>query len=125
MTVSMYSRLAVCRGRWECGLSWDLVTSVINGVVADGWWPMSCGRGWLPPAGQPVRPVSDWSVERIAGATGFGTAANFRTICRREVGVTPTAYRKSHGPSGSACRQERPGVLMKDRDHFTTETGPR
>ncbi|MGA5506599.1 GlxA family transcriptional regulator [Streptomyces umbrinus] len=39
---------------------------------------------------------SDWSVERIAGATGFGTAANFRTIFRREVGVTPTAYRKTH-----------------------------
>ncbi|MEU9784071.1 helix-turn-helix domain-containing protein [Streptomyces phaeochromogenes] len=44
---------------------------------------------------------SDWSVERIAGATGFGTAANFRNIFRREVGVTPTAYRKSHGPSSS------------------------
>ncbi|MFD0548712.1 GlxA family transcriptional regulator [Streptomyces rectiviolaceus] len=41
--------------------------------------------------------ASDWSVERIAGATGFGSAANFRTIFRREVGVTPTAYRKSHG----------------------------
>ncbi|GGS15484.1 AraC family transcriptional regulator [Streptomyces aureoverticillatus] len=45
---------------------------------------------------------SDWSVERIAGETGFGTAANFRTIFRREVGVTPTAYRTSHTPSGSA-----------------------
>ncbi|MFE9645535.1 helix-turn-helix domain-containing protein [Streptomyces sp. NPDC006365] len=54
--------------------------------------------------------TSDWSVERIAGATGFGTAANFRTGFRREVGVTPAAYRKSHGPSGSACRQGRPGV---------------
>ncbi|MGW7069361.1 GlxA family transcriptional regulator [Streptomyces sp. NPDC054855] len=41
--------------------------------------------------------ASDWSVERIAGATGFGSAANFRTIFRREVGVTPTAYRKLHG----------------------------
>lgn len=41
--------------------------------------------------------ASDWSVERIAGATGFGSAANFRTIFRREVGVTPTAYRKQHG----------------------------
>lgn len=40
---------------------------------------------------------SDLSVERIAGATGFGSAANFRTIFRREVGVTPTAYRKQHG----------------------------
>lgn len=41
--------------------------------------------------------VSDWSVERVAGATGFGSAANFRSIFRREVGVTPTAYRKQHG----------------------------
>ncbi|MFD5701530.1 GlxA family transcriptional regulator [Streptomyces lasiicapitis] len=39
--------------------------------------------------------TSDWSVERIAGEAGFGTAANFRTLFRREVGVTPTAYRTS------------------------------
>ncbi|MFJ5266051.1 GlxA family transcriptional regulator [Streptomyces sp. NPDC088387] len=45
---------------------------------------------------------SDWSVERVAGASGFGTAANFRTIFRREVGMTPSAYRKSHVESGSA-----------------------
>ncbi|MFI6694263.1 GlxA family transcriptional regulator [Streptomyces sp. NPDC050433] len=38
---------------------------------------------------------SDWSVERIAGATGFGTASNFRTLFRRELGMTPTAYRTS------------------------------
>ncbi|MWA15313.1 helix-turn-helix domain-containing protein [Streptomyces sp. BA2] len=43
--------------------------------------------------------ASDWSVEKIAGATGFGSAANFRTLFRREVGVTPTAYRKLHGPA--------------------------
>ncbi|MFC5232377.1 GlxA family transcriptional regulator [Pseudonocardia zijingensis] len=43
--------------------------------------------------------VSDWSVERIAAATGFGTAANFRSVFRREVGATPTAYRKRHGAS--------------------------
>ncbi|MFE6165271.1 GlxA family transcriptional regulator [Streptomyces sp. NPDC056486] len=41
--------------------------------------------------------ASDWSVEKIAGAVGFGSAANFRTIFRREVGVTPSAYRKQHG----------------------------
>ncbi|KAF4409191.1 GlxA family transcriptional regulator [Streptomyces lycii] len=46
--------------------------------------------------------TSDWSVERIAAAAGFGTAANFRTVFRRELGVTPTAYRKSHGPDGPA-----------------------
>nr|WP_239062763.1 helix-turn-helix domain-containing protein [Streptomyces sp. SID13031] len=34
-------------------------------------------------------------VERIAAATGFGSSANFRTHFRREVGTTPTAYRRS------------------------------
>ncbi|GAA2815696.1 GlxA family transcriptional regulator [Crossiella cryophila] len=38
---------------------------------------------------------SDWPVERIAAATGFGTAANFRVIFRREVGLTPSGYRRS------------------------------
>ncbi|MFI5711819.1 GlxA family transcriptional regulator [Kribbella sp. NPDC051620] len=37
--------------------------------------------------------TSDWSVERIAAATGFGSAANFRTHFRRQVGTTPSAYR--------------------------------
>ncbi|MGW4485010.1 GlxA family transcriptional regulator [Amycolatopsis sp. NPDC004368] len=41
--------------------------------------------------------TSDWPVERIASATGFGTAANFRVIFRREVGTTPTGYRRLHG----------------------------
>ncbi|WP_405792089.1 GlxA family transcriptional regulator [Streptomyces sp. NBC_01506] len=45
---------------------------------------------------------SDWSIERIAGATGFGTAANFRAIFRREVGVPPSAYRKAHGAVDAA-----------------------
>jgi len=44
---------------------------------------------------------SDWTVERIAEATGFGTAANFRSIFRREVGTTPTTYRRSHAASGN------------------------
>ncbi|TCM41858.1 helix-turn-helix domain-containing protein [Kribbella sp. VKM Ac-2568] len=42
---------------------------------------------------------SDWSVERIAAATGFGTAANFRSAFRREVGTTPSTYRESSGTS--------------------------
>lgn len=46
--------------------------------------------------------ASDWSVERIAGATGFGTAANFRTVFRRETGVTPSAYRKAHSAVNAA-----------------------
>ncbi|MFD3519817.1 GlxA family transcriptional regulator [Streptomyces sp. NPDC058653] len=52
---------------------------------------------------------SDWSVEKIAGATGFGTAANFRSIFRREVGVTPSAYRKLHtqGDSSRPREEER------------------
>ncbi|MFD2467737.1 helix-turn-helix domain-containing protein [Amycolatopsis silviterrae] len=40
--------------------------------------------------------TSDWAVERIAAATGFGTAANFRTVFRREVGKTPTEYRHAY-----------------------------
>lgn len=43
--------------------------------------------------------TSDWSVERIAGATGFGTAANFRAVFKRRTGTTPSAYRRSHGPA--------------------------
>ncbi|GAA1552171.1 GlxA family transcriptional regulator [Kribbella lupini] len=38
--------------------------------------------------------ATDWPVERIAGATGFGSAANFRAVFRREVGTTPSAYRR-------------------------------
>ncbi|MFC8103889.1 GlxA family transcriptional regulator [Streptomyces sp. NPDC057363] len=52
--------------------------------------------------------TSDWTVERIATETGFGTSANFRAIFRRDVGPTPTAYRKAHGartaPSGGVER---------------------
>lgn len=46
--------------------------------------------------------ASDWSVERIARATGFGTAANFRTVFRKETGVTPSAYRKAHSAVDAA-----------------------
>ncbi|MEU3980496.1 helix-turn-helix domain-containing protein [Streptomyces sp. NPDC026672] len=38
---------------------------------------------------------TDWSVEKIADATGFGTASNLRTHFRREIGTTPTAYRRT------------------------------
>jgi AraC family transcriptional activator FtrA len=41
--------------------------------------------------------TGDGTVERIAAETGFGTSANFRMIFRREVGVTPTAYRRLRG----------------------------
>jgi transcriptional regulator GlxA family with amidase domain len=40
--------------------------------------------------------TSDWSVDRIAGATGMGTAANFRLIFRRETGSLPSDYRRTH-----------------------------
>ncbi|MFC3996950.1 helix-turn-helix domain-containing protein [Nocardiopsis sediminis] len=39
---------------------------------------------------------SDRPIERIAAAAGFGTAANFRAVFRREVGLPPAAYRRSH-----------------------------
>ncbi|MFC3890538.1 GlxA family transcriptional regulator [Lentzea rhizosphaerae] len=45
--------------------------------------------------------TSDWSVDRIAAATGFGTGANFRTVFRREVGTSPSTYRKTY--ASSAC----------------------
>lgn len=39
--------------------------------------------------------TSDWTIERIAAATGFGTATSLRAIFRREAGATPSAYRKA------------------------------
>ena len=40
--------------------------------------------------------TSDWSVDRIAGAAGMGSAANFRVIFRRETGSLPSDYRRVH-----------------------------
>ena len=40
--------------------------------------------------------TSDWSVERIASASGLGTAANFRISFRRETGTIPSDYRRRH-----------------------------
>jgi transcriptional regulator GlxA family with amidase domain len=39
--------------------------------------------------------TSDWTVDRIAAATGFGTAGTLRATFRREVGSTPSAFRRS------------------------------
>ncbi|GAA3798034.1 GlxA family transcriptional regulator [Streptomyces chiangmaiensis] len=38
---------------------------------------------------------TDLSVEKIADATGFGTASNLRTHFKRELGTTPTVYRRT------------------------------
>ncbi|RZQ64643.1 GlxA family transcriptional regulator [Amycolatopsis suaedae] len=38
--------------------------------------------------------TSDLPVERVAAETGLGTAENFRTLFRREVGVPPSVYRR-------------------------------
>ncbi|MFB7760803.1 GlxA family transcriptional regulator [Streptomyces xiamenensis] len=54
--------------------------------------------------------TSGWTVERIARETGFGSAANFRTAFRRELGMTPSAYRAAHGggqESGVPSRSTR------------------
>ncbi|MGW6717766.1 helix-turn-helix domain-containing protein [Streptomyces sp. NPDC054995] len=40
--------------------------------------------------------TSDWSVERIAAASGLGTAANSRISFRRETGSLPSDYRRRH-----------------------------
>ena len=44
------------------------------------------------------------SIEEVAGATGFGTAANLRKHFRRRVATTPTAYRRAFGPPRSSGR---------------------
>lgn len=40
--------------------------------------------------------TSDWSIERIATASGLGTATNFRASFRRETGSLPSDYRRRH-----------------------------
>jgi transcriptional regulator GlxA family with amidase domain len=57
--------------------------------------------------------ASDWPVERIAAASGFGSAANFRAVFRREVGTTPSGYRKAAmaGQSTSTTRVGRSAGL--------------
>lgn len=40
--------------------------------------------------------TSDWSVERIAAASGLGTAANLRISFRRETGLLPSEYRRRY-----------------------------
>jgi transcriptional regulator GlxA family with amidase domain len=44
------------------------------------------------------------SVERIATATGFATAATLRDRFLRVVGLTPTAYRRAFGGGSTAAR---------------------
>jgi AraC family transcriptional activator FtrA len=36
-------------------------------------------------------------LDRVAAASGFGTAANLRTQMRRHTGLTPSAYRRRFG----------------------------
>ncbi|MEV6282342.1 helix-turn-helix domain-containing protein [Kribbella sp. NPDC051770] len=53
--------------------------------------------------------ATDLPVERIAAVAGFGSAANFRTVFRREVGTTPSGYRRSAltPPTGRSGTSER------------------
>lgn len=39
--------------------------------------------------------------EVVARRSGLGTAANLRTLMRRETGITPSAYRRRFGPQAS------------------------
>jgi AraC family transcriptional activator FtrA len=41
-------------------------------------------------------------LDRIAAASGFGTAANLRAQLRRHTGLTPSAYRRRFGPAPAA-----------------------
>ncbi|MFD9797076.1 GlxA family transcriptional regulator [Streptomyces sp. NPDC059070] len=40
-------------------------------------------------------------VEVVARRSGLGTAANLRTLMRRETGITPSAYRRRFGPEAN------------------------
>jgi AraC family transcriptional activator FtrA len=44
--------------------------------------------------------TTDLPIERIASASGLGSAANFRTHFQRVVGTTPTAYRRTFATTG-------------------------
>lgn len=62
-----------------------------------GMTPMA----WLTKArmrrAQSLLEVSSMSVEQVASATGFASAAAFRECFRRFVGTSPTAWRKTYG----------------------------
>jgi transcriptional regulator GlxA family with amidase domain len=51
--------------------------------------------------------TSDWPVDRIARVTGFGTTSNFRTLFRRHLATTPTAYRKAVTGASEPLRLDR------------------
>jgi transcriptional regulator GlxA family with amidase domain len=42
--------------------------------------------------------ATDLDVYDVAARSGFGSAAILRTHLARELGTTPTAYRRSHRP---------------------------
>jgi transcriptional regulator GlxA family with amidase domain len=42
--------------------------------------------------------ATDLDVYDVAARSGFGSAATLRTHLARELGTTPTAYRRSHRP---------------------------
>jgi transcriptional regulator GlxA family with amidase domain len=41
-------------------------------------------------------------LEVVARRSGLGTATNLRTLMRREIGLTPSSYRRRFGPSAAA-----------------------
>jgi len=76
-----------------------------------GWAPRTFARYFLAETGTtPLRwltaqrlletrrmlEVSDLSVEQIAARCGLGTAANLRLHLARDIGTTPTAYRRTY-----------------------------
>jgi transcriptional regulator GlxA family with amidase domain len=46
-------------------------------------------------AAQRLLERTDWSIERVAGACGFGTSASLREHFARRAHTTPTAYRRA------------------------------
>lgn len=39
--------------------------------------------------------------EVVARRSGLGTAADLRTLMRREIGITPSAYKRRFGPEAN------------------------
>lgn len=62
---------------------------------------------------QQLLETTDWPIDRIAGESGLGSAANLRARFSSLVGTTPTRYRTALG--STLPRTTRPGSAGPDR----------
>jgi transcriptional regulator GlxA family with amidase domain len=59
---------------------------------------------------QTLLETTDLPIERVSELSGLGTASNLRRHFTLQVGVTPTAYRHSFGPTPAPALARRPGL---------------